>query len=196
MKTSASIAEIASALCKLQVRIEDASANAKNAHLKNSYANLQSILETIRAPMAAVGLSFTQLPGYGDDVVYIETVLMHTSGEWIASTSAAPLTKKDAQGVGATLTYLRRYALAALVGITQADDDGQSIAIKSAGEKLVSFAQADRLQKLLDRCPESTQAWFAETYTDCQSVQKSAYDRLYAGIKAKLDELTKQGEQA
>lgn len=194
MKSSNSIAEIASALCKLQIRIEDASANAENKHLKNSYANLQSILETIRGPMSAVGLSFTQLPSYSEDTVYLETVLMHSSGEWMASTSACPLTKKDAQGVGATLTYLRRYALASLVGITQADDDGQSIAIKSAGEKLVSFAQADRLQKLLDRCPESTQAWFTENYGSPETVGKAEFDRLYAGIKAKLDK--KEGEQA
>jgi hypothetical protein len=192
MKTSNSIAEIAKALAQLQVRIEDASKNATNPHLKNQYANLQSILETIRVPMAAVGLSFIQVPGYGDGVVYLDTQIMHTSGEWIQGTAAAPLTKHDAQGVGATLTYLRRYALASMIGITQADDDGASIAIKSAGDKLVSFAQADRLQKLLDRCPESTQAWFTETYSDCQSVPKAAYDRLYAGIKAKLD----QGEKA
>jgi len=194
MKSSNSIAEIAQALNKLQVRIEDASMNAVNPHLKNKYADLQSILETIRAPMAAVGLSFTQLPGYGDDTVYLETILMHVSGEWIASTSAAPLTKKDAQGVGSTLTYLRRYALASLVGITQADDDGESIAIKSAGEKLCTFAQADRMQRLLDKCPESTQAWFTERFGSTQSVPKIEFDRLYAGIKAKLDET--QGEQA
>jgi hypothetical protein len=194
MKSSNSITEIAIAMAKLQIRIEDASANAENKHLKNSYANLQSVLETIRVPMSAVGLSFIQLPSYSEETVYLETVLMHVSGEWMASTSAAPLTKKDAQGVGATLTYLRRYALAALVGITQADDDGQSIAIKSAGDKLVSFAQADRLQKLLDRCPESTREWFAENHGTASAVPKNAFDRLYAGIKAGLDK--KEGEQA
>jgi hypothetical protein len=193
MKQSQSIVEIAKALAALQVRIEDASSNAENKHLKNNYANLQSILETIRVPMAAVGLSFTQVPGFNDGVVYLDTQIMHVSGEWIQGTAAAPLTKQDAQGVGATLTYLRRYALAAMVGITQADDDGESIAIKSAGEKLCTFSQIDRMQRLLDRCPEPTQAWFAETYGDASSVPKALFDRLYASIKSKLEA---KGEQA
>ena len=193
MKNSPEINLIAEALNKIQARIDDVQKNATNPHLKNNYANLSAVLDTVRPMLSAVGLSVIQLPGYGDGVVYVETVLMHVSGQFISSTSASPLPKADPQGVGSCITYLRRYSLAALVGITQADDDANSVKAASV-EQLCTFAQADRMQRLLDRCPESTQAWFTERFGSTQSVPKVEFDRLYAGIKAKLDET--QGEQA
>mgnify|MGYP002132282933 FL=1 len=39
---------------------------------------------------------------------------------------SVPVTKPDAQGAGSALTYMRRYALAAVVGVVQADDDGNA----------------------------------------------------------------------
>jgi hypothetical protein len=51
---------------------------------------------------------------------------VHTSGEWIEQEMSVPVTKPDAQGAGSALTYMRRYALAAFVGIVQADDDGNA----------------------------------------------------------------------
>jgi hypothetical protein len=39
---------------------------------------------------------------------------------------SVPVTKADAQGAGSALTYMRRYALAAVVGVVQADDDGNA----------------------------------------------------------------------
>ena len=51
---------------------------------------------------------------------------MHESGEWIESTATCPLQKHDPQGYGSANTYLRRYALAAAVGLYQDDDDGQA----------------------------------------------------------------------
>ena len=54
-------------------------------------------------------------------------MLLHNSGQWIKSKLKMPITKPDAQGVGATITYARRFALSAMVGIAQMDDDGNSI---------------------------------------------------------------------
>jgi hypothetical protein len=56
----------------------------------------------------------------------VETILAHSSGEWVSSTLAVPLTKADAQGLGSAITYGRRYALAAIVGVCPADDDGEA----------------------------------------------------------------------
>ena len=58
---------------------------------------------------------------------YVTTMLLHSSGQWIKSKLKMPITKADAQGVGATITYARRFALSAMVGISQYDDDGESI---------------------------------------------------------------------
>ena len=59
--------------------------------------------------------------------VCVTTTLMHSSGQWLRSKVKLPLSKKDAQGVGAAITYGRRYGLSAIVGIAQYDDDAQSI---------------------------------------------------------------------
>jgi hypothetical protein len=107
--------------------------DSTNPHFKTAYADLASIWDACRAPLANAGLSVVQLvssdatqgvPHCGHAI--IETILAHSSGEWVSSTLAVPLTKSDAQGLGSAITYGRRYALAAIVGVCPADDDGEA----------------------------------------------------------------------
>lgn len=126
-RSSETLASLAAALSVFQGQVEAATKNATNPHLKNKYADLPSIWEAIRAPLAANGLAVVQLPTPGEDGrLYLETRLMHSSGEWIAGTIAMPLSKNDPQGYGSALTYARRYGLAAVLGITQEDDDAEA----------------------------------------------------------------------
>jgi hypothetical protein len=68
-----------------------------------------------------------QFPGeFIDGCMSLTTILAHSSGEWIKQTMEVPVTKPDAQGAGSAITYMRRYALAAVVGVVQADDDGNA----------------------------------------------------------------------
>jgi hypothetical protein len=57
--------------------------------------------------------------------VRLITTLMHASGEWIAGTMEMPVQQQNAQGFGSAITYARRYALAAILGIAADDDDGE-----------------------------------------------------------------------
>lgn len=123
MNRSDSIKELATALSKAQGEIENASKNQKNDHFKNKYADLAEVLNTIRPVFSANGLSVAQLPSYEAPMASVETVLMHSSGEFMSSTCSAPVSRADAQGVGSVITYLRRYSLAAMAGISQEDDD-------------------------------------------------------------------------
>ena len=59
--------------------------------------------------------------------ICVTTTLLHSSGQWMRSKIKLPLSKVDAQGVGAAVTYGRRYGLSAMVGIAQFDDDANSI---------------------------------------------------------------------
>jgi hypothetical protein len=80
--------------------------------------------------MAANGLSVIQMPGnYFEGRMWLVTRLCHSSGEWIEQEMSVPVQKADAQGAGSALTYMRRYALAAFVGVVQADDDGNAAAL-------------------------------------------------------------------
>jgi hypothetical protein len=126
MNKSEQINELATALSKAQGELENASKSSNNPHFKSRYADLAEILNTIRPVFSAHGLAVTQCPSFEGGVASVETVLMHSSGQWISSIISAPCSKQDAQGVGSAITYCRRYALAAVAGIAQEDDDANS----------------------------------------------------------------------
>lgn len=145
MNKSDSIKELATALSKAQGEIENASKNQKNDHYKNKYADLAEVLNTIRPVFAANGLSVAQHPSYEPPMASVETVLMHSSGEFMSSTCSAPVSRADAQGVGSVVTYLRRYSLAAVAGIAQEDDDAAAASPTGAGSS--HQRQPDKLPK-------------------------------------------------
>lgn len=126
MNKSENINELAAALAKAQLEVENASKTSANPHFKSRYADLAEILNTVRPVLAANGLSVVQLPSYEHPNASVETVLMHSSGQFIGGKCSAPVSKPDAQGVGSAITYLRRYSLAAVCGIAQEDDDAAS----------------------------------------------------------------------
>ena len=126
MKTSDTMAKLAPAIASALAEIHNASKDSKNPHFKSSYASLASVIDATKATLAGHGLVVVQAPGWNDGRVTVTTRIVHASGEWIEATAEAPLPKADPQGVGSAVTYLRRYSLAALCGITQEDDDGET----------------------------------------------------------------------
>jgi hypothetical protein len=126
MKTSESMAKLATGLAAALGEIHNATKDSKNPHFKSSYASLASVIDATKATLAKHGLVVVQSPGWHDGRVTVTTRIIHQSGEWIEGTAEAPVGKPDPQGVGSAVTYLRRYSLAALCGITQEDDDGQA----------------------------------------------------------------------
>lgn len=127
MKTSESIAKIAAALVKAQAAIEYASKTAANPHLKNKYADLGDVIQAVKPALVANGIAYLQLPCEAPlGEIRLTTRLIHESGEWIEETMSIPCTKADPQGAGSAITYARRYALAAVTGLYQDDDDGQA----------------------------------------------------------------------
>jgi len=128
MNKSESINELATALSKAQAAIKGAVEDSANPHFRSKYASLQSHLNAARDPLSKNGLAITQLLTdihcENMNLVTIETVLMHSSGQWIGSTFSVPVSKADAQGFGSAVTYARRYSFAAILGIAPVDDDG------------------------------------------------------------------------
>ena len=126
MPTSPTIAALAAALVKAQSALSGAKKDSTNPHFKTAYADLASVWDACRAPLANAGLSIVQLVSSDPAHAIIETILAHSSGEWVSSTLAVPLNKADAQGLGSAITYGRRYAPAAIVGVCPAYDDGEA----------------------------------------------------------------------
>jgi len=126
MNKSESIKELASALAKAQGDIVGAQKDSKNPFFKSQYADLSSVWEACRKQLSANGLSVIQCPEEAERGITIETILCHSSGEWMSSSYVMPVSKSDAQAVGIAITYARRYALASMVGVSPIDDDGNA----------------------------------------------------------------------
>ena len=116
MNKSESIAHLASALSQAQAELKPVGFNAVNPFLKNKYADLGALIESSRPILAKHGLSIVQLP-MGDGQIGVETIVLHTSGEFVSNFITLPLEmekgKSNAQVAGSIITYLRRYAWAA-----------------------------------------------------------------------------------
>jgi len=124
MNRSENINELAIALATAQGNLENATKGTENKFFKSSYADLAECLNTIRPVFSAAGLSFVQLPSTEGNLVSVETMLIHKSGQFISNILTAPVKTLDAQNIGSVVTYLRRYSISAFAGISQQDDDG------------------------------------------------------------------------
>jgi hypothetical protein len=133
MTQSPSIGALAAALSKAQGSLKIAAKDANNPFFKSKYADLASVWEACRAALTANGLSVAQLTD-GDTVetMVMHTTLMHSSGEWVSGKYPIKPTKNDPQGIGAAITYARRYSLAAMVGIVSDEDDDAETAVGRA----------------------------------------------------------------
>lgn len=120
--------ELFAAMAKAQAEIENAAKNATNPHFKSRYADLAEVLNTVRPVFSRHGLAVIQSTAFSPEsnTVEVTTTIGHSGGGWLSSTASCVPAKVDAQGIGAATTYLRRYALAAMTGVAQEDDDGNS----------------------------------------------------------------------
>ena len=125
---SEQIGALAAALSMAQAEMKGAKASSVNPFFKSNYADLHTVIESSLPHLNKHGLSIVQ--GHHRDEIgtfYVTTTLLHRSGQWIRSKLQMPVEKANAQGIGATTTYARRFSLCAMVGIAQTDDDGNSI---------------------------------------------------------------------
>ena len=126
MLKSDSIAKLAEALSKVQGQLKAAKKDSINPFFHSKYADLDSVWEACRNPLAEQGLAVSQLLDMAEQGVIIETMLMHTSGEWLGGRLHLVPLKTDPQSIGSAISYGRRYSLAAILGITQEDDDAEA----------------------------------------------------------------------
>lgn len=144
MRQSENLVDLLSALSLAQGELEGAIKDATNPHFGRKHATLASVIAAIRSPLSKNGLSYIQLVTSHDSVVSVETILAHKTGQFISETLDMPLLQKSAQGVGGTITYGRRYALMAMVGIAPEDDDGVTASEQSAHPQTQLPAKEER----------------------------------------------------
>jgi hypothetical protein len=200
MTQSSSIGELAKALAAAQGKMRDAAYDRTNPHFRNRYATLASVRAAITPALSEHGLAVVQTTEAGaEGAVVVVTTLMHSSGEWIDGRMEMPVAKRDAQGVGSALTYARRYALAAIVGVASDEDDdgeeavGRSRQIIATTNGEAGAQRAAIVAAMEEPRPAETEEAFAERMgaaTDAAALAKVAADvhrsKLPASAKKRL----------
>lgn len=127
MNKSESISKIATALVAAQKSIGAAEKGKENPFFKSRYADLGSVMAVCKEPLLSQGITPIQIPGYdADGSPTLETILLHSSGEFISSTMKVAVTKQnDPQSYGSGLTYAKRHAMQAMAFIPSVDDDAE-----------------------------------------------------------------------
>jgi len=127
MQQSELINELATALAKAQGEITGALKDSANPFFKSKYADLASCWDACRSALSKNGLAILQAPSTTENGhLNLATTLMHSSGQWMRSELSVTPKDDSPQAFGSALTYARRYALTAMVGVAQVDDDGNA----------------------------------------------------------------------
>lgn len=167
METSPSIAEITKALCAVQSEIKGAVKDSDNPFFRSKYADLASVWEACRVPLNKHGLAVFQSIDGDSTGVLVTTMLAHISGEWVRDRAYASPKDMTPQSVGSATTYLRRYGLAAIVGVVQVDDDAESSQPRGNGARVgdkhgprpdLSAVNADEVENIVSDVADTVAA--------------------------------------
>lgn len=133
---SQDITKLAKALLNVQRQLLPAARDATNPFTKSRYATLNSVMAASRDALLDNGIWLCQcpVPVEAPGAIGLMTKLTHTeSGQWQSSLTVVPLPKADPQGMGSAITYARRYALTAMLGLVTEDDDGEAASLRKGG---------------------------------------------------------------
>ena len=150
MTKSESITEIAGALIGFKKEVSKLKKTATNPFFKSSYSPISEILEVIHEPLINNGLSFMQFPKGENE---LETLVMHTSGEWISESYFMKPVKEDPQAFGSVITYQRRYALCAIFGLGDEDDDANKVSEPTKKADNRPWLEEPQFNQALNRLP-------------------------------------------
>lgn len=148
---------IYAALASAQADMGPLYKNKTNPHFKNQYADLNSILDLIRVPLAENNLALYQATTLDNLRTCLTTTLTHIStGEFIESTAYLP-NIDDPQKIGSAISYFRRYELLCMFNLSAEDDDGQSASR--------STQQHEPKQEIERKSPPKPEMWEANIST-------------------------------
>ncbi len=158
MNHSTAIVAISAALVAAQKSIGAASKSAANPFFKSKYADLGSVMEACKGPLLDQGIAVLQLVGKDESGPYLDTVLMHSSGEWISDKMPIVCAKQnDPQAMGSAISYARRYALQSACFIPAEDDDGEKAMTRTEPAKETK-KKFDAIHKEIDKPNEKKAA--------------------------------------
>jgi len=135
VEQSATVSKLFAAVVAAGGELRNPPKDSVNPHFKSRYADLATVLDTVRPVLARHKLAVVQMPTEMDGGPGLATTLVHESGEWMRATVRLYPGKQDPQGIGSALTYARRYGLQAVLGIAADDDDDGAAGSRPAPAK-------------------------------------------------------------
>lgn len=199
MRTSEDIKDIAKAMSEAQRVMKPAVKDSLNPHFKSKYSDISSVWESIRDPLTNQGLTVWQDVTTEERQVSITTRIVHISGQWVEfGPLSVPMSKADAHGVGSAISYAKRYALCAAVGVVSGDEDDDGNAakqehvqpkqppyVKITSDKIVE------LNQLFEKCSpdfyRSLMDKIKKVYSHISTIA-DFNDAIYAGVKDKINQ--------
>lgn len=187
-------ATLAEALVAAQAAMPAVDKDSVNPHFKSKFTSLDHLIAKTRPVLNRHGLSITQWPNYetigsdddGPTVLHtLTTIIRHTSGEITSSTMPLIVGKNDMQGLGSALTYAKRYAWAAALGISTDEDDDGNQASRDEVRQNATGTRRTRSQPQSDPAPTlaSTEALSAF------QAEVEAAGKDWPAVKHKLQEM-------
>lgn len=193
LKTSSELEKIAPDFCKFQGEITDADKDTEGYGYK--YADLGSFLRIVRPLAAKYNLGIIQSIYSDLDRVGIICRILHSSGQWMEGNFDIKVEgvkgMSYAQAVGSSITYMRKYSVCAMCGLTQIDDDGKSAA---PSVKLIDDDMLEHLINLtttLKISDKTIDAWLEKAQVKSLSqLPYEAAEKLILSLNAKLSKET------
>lgn len=139
--------EMPKALVKIQNQINNPKKNAKGMH-NAKYATLDEVINISKQLLANNGFTIIQSPYNDGEVMGVETMFLHESGEYIRGKFGSKFTSQDPQKAGGLITYYRRYSLSAMLNVaSENDDDADSLKPNNNAQRLNSNSNANASDK-------------------------------------------------
>lgn len=176
MRSSEALNEIAGALAKAQGEMSNAILNKTNPHFKSKYADLAAIRDAVSPQLAKHGIALLQVIDADENGPFLTTRLVHSSGQWIESVHPLPQGAKP-QEFGSSLTYARRYSLAAICGISaEEDDDANAASETTVTSRAPIYNNGPKTAAPNGKNGKSTAADWAENAIEFVNSAKTAKD--------------------
>jgi hypothetical protein len=193
MQHSEQLNELATALAKAQSEIRAAPKSSVNPHFKSKYADLDECWNAAREPLTKNGLSVIQNATTTESGVVLTTMILHSSGQWLRFDGMAAAPKDfSPQGIGAAVTYLRRYGFSAAVGITSDEDldgeDSRESQKQSPAARMAAENRRNRIVKMVRAFAEIN----VSSAEIAAHIKRDSLDDMTAGDFTKVEQLYSQ----
>lgn len=149
------LGELAKALAKAQSEMTAALKSSENPHFRSRYADLSAVFDACKEALNKNGFAIVQRVENDANGACVETMLLHSSGEYVSSRCWLPVAQKTAQAYGSAITYARRYGLTSLAGVA-ADEDDDGNAASAPAHQMARPAAASVSQAVSAPAPVAT----------------------------------------